>query len=416
MVVELIYGADALQPPLTGIGRYSYELARRLEHHPEIAGIRYFSMGQWLQDPIARLEAGMGQAARADGRAALAVSEPLGLSGRLRRHLSQSRFAVAAYHWLSPAVYAWRLRNSAHALFHAPNYFVPPFGGRAVSTVHDLSHVRYPQFHPRARVDYLNLALPVSLDRANHVITVSDATRSEFLAIFPGWSEDRVTAIPLAADPVFRPWPKEAVERSLREVRRTLPGHAAGDRKPGLAYGGYTLFVGTVEPRKNIDGLLDAYANLPDGLRREFPLVIAGSKGWGSALTHERIQRAVREGWLHYLAYVEQAHLPHLYAGAALFVYPSLYEGFGLPVVEAMAAGVPVITSSVSSMPEVAGPAARLVDPLRTDELRAAIEAALADLQWRLEARQAGLARAAGFSWDACAQGTVEVYRKVMER
>lgn len=130
----------------------------------------------------------------------------------------------------------------------------------------------------------------------------------------------------------------------------------------GLRAGEYSLFVGTVEPRKNVERLVQAYGMLPERMRSDWPLVIAGARGWNSDSIHACIEKAQAQGWARYISYVDQSWLPALYAGARLMAYPSLYEGFGLPIVEALASGTPVLTSRVSCMPEVAGGAAWLVD------------------------------------------------------
>lgn len=179
----------------------------------------------------------------------------------------------------------------------------------------------------------------------------------------------------------------------------------------GLQAGHYALFVGTVEPRKNVERLVQAYGLLPMDLRRACPLVIAGGQGWNSESVHARMARAQDEGWLRYMAFVDQRWLPALYAGARLMAYPSLYEGFGLPIIEAMASGTPVLTSTTSCMPEVADGAARLVDPHDVEAIAHALLECLDDEVWQAGARAQGLQRAARLSWDRCAEETIQVYK-----
>ncbi len=203
----------------------------------------------------------------------------------------------------------------------------------------------------------------------------------------------------MGANPAFRP-------------------HSAAALAPVLARWelqaqGYSLYVGTIEPRKNLDRLLDAYEALPKALRARYPLVMAGSPGWRSEHTHARMARAASAGWLHYLRYVPQADLPALYAGARLFAYPSLYEGFGLPVLEAMASGVPVLTSNVSSLPEVVGDVALSIDPQDTDAITAALVRGLQDEAWQLQACSAGIEHARQFTWARCIDRTVQVYAQL---
>ncbi|MEG0920868.1 MAG: glycosyltransferase family 1 protein [Comamonas sp.] len=393
MKLDVILAADALRPPLTGIGRYTYEVARRLARHDEVARLRYFSMGQWLDDPLSALHS-----SPAEGNAS--STPPTAPRGpALRTRLATSPLAVRIYCALTPMYFGWRLRGNRQSIYHAPNYIVPPFDGRTVSTVHDLSHILYPHFHPRARVDYLSLTLGPSLARTSHVITVSEAVRQEMIErrLMP---PDRITAILEAADSAFRPHTVQMLESAMQAL--------------GLRAGQYCLFVGTVEPRKNVERLIQAYELLPKDMRREWPLVVAGGKGWNSEAIHARMAKAQAEGWLRYVSFVDQRWLPALYAGARLMAYPSLYEGFGLPIVEAMASGTPVLTSDASCMPEVAGGAARLVNPLDVEEIAQALEDCLSNEVWQAEARAKGLARAASLSWDRCVEETVAVYKQLV--
>jgi len=389
--IDLILGADSIRAPLTGIGRYALELARRVPAAPAIARVRFYGLGQWLE--AAALEA-------ADAPRNGSVNEH-----SLRSMLAGNPQAVRVFATLMPWVQRWQLRQlqpqspEGATLFHSPNFFLPPLRTRAVVTVHDVSHCIYPQFHPPARIDYMQRMLPKSLARADHVITVSESARQDAIAHL-GLSPEQVTAIALGVSPHMHP-------RSAQEMAPVLA-------RWGLAEQGYTLFVGTIEPRKNVDRLLAAYAMLPEALRSRFPLVLAGSSGWRSQTTHAQMERAAQAGWLRYLRFVSQADLPALYAGAALFAYPSLYEGFGLPVLEAMASGVPVVTSRVSSLPEVVGDAALLIEPHDEQTLAQALAQGLQDTSWRTLARTRGLARAAHFHWQRCAQETIAVYTQVV--
>ena len=317
----------------------------------------------------------------------------------LRSRLAGNRLAVQLYQALTPPLFGWRLRHESNSLFHSPNYFLPPFPGRSVATIHDLSHVSFPQFHPTARVDYLKRALPDTLRRANFLITDAESVRLEVIHHF-GWPADRIAAVPLGVDPVFRP-------RSATDLSPVLCRY-------GLSAGGYTLCVGTIEPRKNLARLLSAYESLPVPIRNRWPLVLVGARGWRSESIHDRIEKAASAGWVRYLDFVAQNDLPFLYAGAHLFAYPSLYEGFGLPPLEAMASGVPVVTSNVSSMPEVVGAAAMMVDPNDVSALSAALALGLEDERWRLSATALGLERASALSWGECVDKTVSIYEKVL--
>jgi alpha-1,3-rhamnosyl/mannosyltransferase len=176
----------------------------------------------------------------------------------------------------------------------------------------------------------------------------------------------------------------------------------------------YALYVGTVEPRKNLDRLLDAWQTLPASVREQFDLVIAGPEGWQSAGTLARL-RVPAQG-VRYLAYVPEPDLPGITAGATIFVYPSLYEGFGFPVAQAMAAGVPVITSDLSSLPEVTGGAAALIDPHSPAELRAALDRLLTSPATREQLAIAGRIQAQRFRWDLCASRSLQFFERLMGR
>lgn len=384
MGISLIFATDGITAPLSGIGRYALELATGLAARPQIERLRCFSFARWVEPPV------RGEVQKLDVSA----------QDRVRAALAANRAAVRIYHLLMPGLSRWQLRGEGGALFHSPNYLLPPFPGRSVATVHDLSHVLYPQFHPAARVDYMNLAFPQTLRRATHLITDAESVRQELVQRI-GWPADRVTAVPLGVDAAFRPRDSAQLEPLMQRL--------------GLRLNEYSLFVGTIEPRKNLDRLLSAYEALPAPLRRNFPLVVAGERGWRSAEVHARIARAESAGWLRYLAFVSQDELPKLYAGARLFVYPSLYEGFGLPVLEAMASGTAVITSNVASLPEVVGTAACLVDPKDIDQLAHALQELLQNDEIRANASAAGLARAASFTWSECVSKTIDVYLKVMD-
>jgi alpha-1,3-rhamnosyl/mannosyltransferase len=170
--------------------------------------------------------------------------------------------------------------------------------------------------------------------------------------------------------------------------------------------------VGTVEPRKNVDRLLDTWQTLPASVREQFDLVVAGPEGWQSTGTLARL-RAPAPG-VRYLAYVPEPDLPSVTAGATVFVYPSLYEGFGFPVAQAMAAGVPVITSNLSSLPEVTGGAAALIDPHSQAELRAALERLLTSPATRAQLSTAGRIQAQRFRWDTCARQSLQFFEQIL--
>ncbi|GAB4405055.1 MAG: hypothetical protein OHK0048_24760 [Rhodoferax sp.] len=386
--MKLIFAVDAIFPPLTGIGRYAWELAVGLAQRPQQPGdsVRFYLHGRFVSNPALDGMPGVADVSQTQGDRPV-----LPVAARLRARLARMPLAVRAYSLLMPQVHRLRLRGWRDHVFFSPNYFLPPVSGPALATVHDLSTLLYPQFHPSARVALMDRELPRTLARAQLLLTDSEFVRQELIA-HCGVAPERVCAIPLGVDAGFAP-------RTPEQTRAVLARH-------GLTHGGYVLCVATLEPRKNIDRLLDGYFMLPPALRTRFPLVLVGSEGWRSADLHARVAALADQG-VRYLRYVPEAELHTLYAGAALFALVSLYEGFGLPVIEAMASGVPVLTSNAASLPEVAGDMALQVAPQNVDAIAAGLRRGLEDDAWRTAARHGGPARAAQFRWDACVRRTL---------
>lgn len=386
--VKLVFSVDAIFPPLTGIGRYAYELATRLPRFEQVEELRLLDMFRWRQTVPGLQDQASGQPVPWSSR----------WQGQVRQALASRHWAVEVYDRVSERRRRQMLRQANGFVYHSPNYFLAAHDGPSVATVHDLSLRRFPQMHPSARRRYFDLAFERSLQRAAMLITDSEAVRQELITDY-GVAPERVKAVHLGVDPVFRP-------RPAAELRPVL------DRL-GLTQGRYTLAVATLEPRKKLDQLMRAYAQLPAALRATYPLVLTGAPGWLNTSMQALIEQARAQGWLHYLGFVPQADLPSVYAGAHAYAMTSIYEGFGLPMLEAMACGVPVLTSTLSCMPEVAGGAALLANPDDLDELRQQLERLLTDHAWREAAVSRGLARAKELSWDRCVAETVAVYQAI---
>ncbi len=295
---------------------------------------------------------------------------------------------------LAPKRYAPQI---ARSIFHGPNFFVPPEAERAVITVHDLSILRYPETHPAERLRQFELNLERSVRQATKILADSEFVRQEIIHEF-SCPPDQVHTVYMGVSPQFSP-PSETDARLMAAYN--------------LNADGYTLCVATLEPRKNIDKLLAAYQRQPESLRRRYPLILIGGHGWLADSLLEKIAAAEQQGWVRKLGYVSETDLIGLYRHARLFAYPSAYEGFGLPVLESMACGVPVITSDRSSLPEVGGDAALPVNPDDTDRFAAALRQGLEDNHWRTTARERGLLQAARFSWQRCVDETYAVYKAV---
>jgi alpha-1,3-rhamnosyl/mannosyltransferase len=242
-------------------------------------------------------------------------------------------------------------------------------------------------------------ALRQIVRRATRVITVSEHSRTAWLEL-TGMDPARVDVTPLAAGPEFQPRNAAACGAALQRHR--------------LEFQRYLLFVGTIEPRKNIPTLLDAYAMLPAGLRKRHPLVLVGHPGWRSDDVHARLRALSSRGEVRYLGYLPADEVPHLTSGALALVLPSHDEGFGLPVVEAMASGVPVVCSDAASLPEVAGDVALMAPAEDASAFARQLQRALEDAAWREEAGRRGLERAATLSWPATTSLTVAAYQRAV--
>ena len=384
--MKVIIDANPISFPLTGIGRYTYELARELQRIQDISSLLFLrghQLSSELPSPINAEVQGDAQSFQAKTKS-------------IKRRLARYALVRTLYRFNHERSQKALLSGFDDHVYHGPNFFLPPFGGKSVVTIHDLSVFTLPDFHPPERAKVREDVLK-SLSRASCLLTPSEFTRREVAAYF-NWPLDRVIATREAASEAFHP-------RTATSVAEVLGRYSIG-------YQEYTLYVGTVEPRKNLSTLLDAYEQLPQELRMRWPLVISGHSGWKSEALHARILSLQDQGWIRYLGYTPNDDLPALYAGARLFVFPSYYEGFGLPVLEAMASGVPVVAANRASLPEVCGNAALLFDAPDVDGLRVSIYQGLEDHRVRDRLTQLGLAQAEKFSWASCARDTLKAYRQ----
>jgi glycosyltransferase involved in cell wall biosynthesis len=283
-------------------------------------------------------------------------------------------------------------------IFHATNNVFPyrVRAPRSVLTIHDLTLLLFPEWHPADRLAAMVPAFEPAVTRANHIITPSHSTRNDVLKLLPVEPE-RVSVIPEGVAPIFTPGAPEEVAARLAPF--------------GLRSGEYLLFVGTLEPRKNLLRLLQAVEVAAPEIG---PLVVAGGRGWNDDRIRGAVARLERAGRVRSLGYVPDELRPALLTGARAFVYPSLYEGFGLPPLEAMACGTPVLTSNVASLPEVVGDAALLISPEDVPALAAALARIWSDDSLRADLRARGFAQARRFSWERTARLTLDVYRTVL--
>jgi glycosyltransferase involved in cell wall biosynthesis len=288
-----------------------------------------------------------------------------------------------------------RARRLNVDLVHCPGAFTPRVRDRPlVMTVHDVLPLRHPELFTRTIVAHMRLVTAAFLRRADRLLTGSRHTRDELVALL-GLAEDRIDVTPYGVDQRFRP-----LERDSEWLESRL----------GLR-GRYVLCVATLEPRKNLRSALRAFRLVAEEVG-DCSLVVAGGRGWRNELFERELDRASERVVL--TGYLEDEELVRLYSAADCFLFPSLSEGFGFPVLEAMACGAPVVSSDRTSLPEVVGDAGLLVDPEDVEGQAAAVLRLLSEPELAGDLRRRGLERSARFSWDACAASTLESYRRVI--
>lgn len=375
--MRIALNAAILRAPRTGIGHYLVELVQALAAYPELE-LELFNGWGWQDElPTAALPG--------YSRLSTLIKRCVPNAYALRRLIEQQRFTSG---------------SAGVDLYHEPSLWPFEFDGPMVMTLHDLAHVHYPHTQPADRLAAIERHVGSGVRQAQRILVDSQFIGDEVCRHY-GVSADRVVVAPLGCAARFYPRASAQLEPCLRALN--------------LRPGSYILCVGTLEPRKNLLVALRAYERLPAVLREHYPLVIAGMPGWHHEHLAAPLLRALEGGQVHLLGYQDDATLAELLAGARLLLFPSLYEGFGLPVLEAMASGTPVILSHCSALPELAGEAGFYIEPQDDRACSGAIQRLIDDqAQWQRQ-REAGLLRAQEFSWKRCAAITADVYKQVVE-
>jgi glycosyltransferase involved in cell wall biosynthesis len=376
----MLIGIDGipLRDLKTGVGHYTFELAKSLalaapENQLEILSPFHFETSQSEQ-----------------------------VSGELPPNLKLTRVKVNLLerNWWTIGLPRY-IKRKSFDLFHGTNFDVPLWHRcPTVLTVHDLSSILHPRTHKAGHVRRERRRLPLMARSATQVVTHCESVRREIVDHLH-LSREKVSTIPAAARSIFRPLPAAQTVASRKRL-------GVEDE--------FLLFVGTIEPRKNLVTLLNAYRKLLDATKQPPQLVIAGKKGWLTDKVFNTVRELGIEKRVCFTGYLSDSDLCALYSSCRIFIYPSIYEGFGLPPLEAMACGAPVITSAIPSISEVVAKAAELVAPGSIDGLAQSIGRLLEDGNERERLSLAGLNRAREFSWNHTAQLMLEVYREASER
>ena len=370
MKPKILIDSISLLSSLTGIGRYTYEISRHLEQDKNIA-IEYFYgyYSKKLLEPSSGTEI-----------------------KNLKSIIVKNQFVkklVRKFLFTSSKIFA-----PSYDVYWQPN-FIPNDGIKAkkiVTSVHDFSFILYRDFHPKERIEYIEKYFFKNIVRSDMIITGSEYSKQEILQRLD-FKEDKVKVIHHGINhDLFKIYKDPKVEFEIPSK--------------------FILSVGSIEPRKNLLGLLKAYNILNESLKKEYKLVLVGFKGW----ENKEIMNIVNNNKenIHYLGFINDEELAKVYNLASLFVFPSFYEGFGLPPLEAMACGTPVVSSNLTSMPEVCIDAAVYCDPHDIDDVKNKIELVLRDENLQNSMIQKGIKRAKQFTWKKSADEHMKVFEKVM--
>lgn len=386
-LMRLIYNLNCIKAPMTGVAYYTMNMVLSIiKAYPNIDIQAFYHHKLLSKKEILALFSKTRMESQPESK----------LKQVLIQMINQCYFARQIIQYKENIHHRLYLKSHLNqALYHEPNFVFLAHQGKKILTVHDLSMFDCPEFLPKGRAKFLQYHMKRSIKAANALIVSCQFIKNQLLTLFD-LDEKKIHVISPGAEPGFKP-------RTVIETQASL-------EKFSLNYKKFLLCVATLEPRKNIASLIQAYQHIPIELQKEYPLILIGNKGWMyqdlMALIHEK-----KDAKIKLLTYVDEKNLLNLYSSAKAFIYPSLYEGFGLPVLEAMQSGLPVITSNTSSLPEVAGEAGFLINPQDQQEITDAI-VQLLNIK---ESDYAALVNktihsAKAFSWEKLAHQLMEVY------
>ena len=387
---QIVYNLSGIRAPLTGVGRYATELIKAVvKNRPETTAVRRGNL--YSDESLIELLDSL-ESRRNDTKTKYSKRA----TDKLRKHIGHVPWSRSVYRTLDRMEFKQCSKPlvAKGSLAHDLNYSLNP-DHCDISTVYDLSNITTPRTHPSHRIQYLNAYFKRLKTSQCHIVTISEAIKTELIEKF-SINEARIDVTHLAANEAFS-------ALSAANCKQVLDEN-------GLAYKKYVLCVATLEPRKNLSTLLKAYEALDSETQREFPLVVAGTFGWKSSALDKRMHHLHKKGVIKRLGFVTQCDLPKLFSAASVFVYPSLYEGFGLPLLEAMQSGCACITSNSGALAEVSAGHTIEIDVLNADQIAHELNRLLQDSELNSYYEQMGQQRARDFSWTKTAKQTCAIY------
>lgn len=377
--MKILYNAQQLVPPLSGIGRYASILGQRVIEQEDVKDVKFFSpLSIHHQYPD------------------FTNTQP---SYSLISKIIRSNFLLhhSADFVLRQQV-KLRLKSYTDFIYHETNYNLAPFKGKKITTIHDLSFIHYREFHPIDRLRFFDKRFPKSLEEANHFITDCQFVKDELIEYY-GIGQHKITPIYLGVSDVFRPFSKQESMPILTKYK--------------LVDTDYILLVGSLEPRKNLANFIEAFQLLSKKDRANKIIIHVGPLGWQNEDLLNKLKRMEERGEFYSLGFIPEEELPIIYSNAHLLAFPSIYEGFGFPPLEAMACGTPVFATHTSSITEVVGDAGKLTTPHDIKQMSEDLAVLLQDSDLRKQYIERGLKWVKKFTWEACINNTLAVYEKV---
>lgn len=354
MKKRIIINVSSLNYPLSGIGVYTYELIKRFHNDPYYE-VLYHRSGKVTKEfpKISKIEY---------------------LFRRYKYVYKISYFLLYFYRIFKKIIIGFdkelEFYDNENTVYFGPNYYCPfDFSGKKIVTIHDLSVFKYSDYHPSARVRIITADIFSAINNADMLITDSPYTRDEIIGFFDYKKVKKIRAIPLGAKEIFY---KKYLQNHIEGVLKTY----------GLNYKKYLISVGTIEPRKNIERLIEAYHLLPKKTKKEYKLAIAGISGWNNSALLDSIRSMEKKNQIVFLSNLSDELLSFLYSGAKLTIVPSIYEGFGLPVVESIESGTPVICSNTSSLNDIIQDSQYKFNPLDAKEISQLINKSLTNIHF----------------------------------